>query len=359
MRRPPETEGAHARRPWLTRPSPPPPQKNSYLHGRGVVHRDIKLENLLFTTAGHDAAMRLCDFGFAGELRKPEDRTLKELIGTPRCVAPELLNRKPYGTSIDMWAAGVLLYSVLVGYSPFDHPEQKEMYRNIRLGHYKFHEQYWCKVSDGAKGLVTRLLMVNPDTRLTAAEALRDPWLANSIPADSPVRMMPMKAELSVDSARSSDPFVAATDVPAAAPRSPPGSSASGKAEGLGFPASGKKAAAQLTAAAPTSPRTPRTPGRGAAGGGGAPWSLTRSAARAYALSRSAAAALVEGARGWSKRKPGKVEPVAAAAAAAATMAAASPTRSDAPPTPTPDADGTSMVAFGSLRMKPGAVAPG
>ncbi|KAG5179819.1 kinase-like domain-containing protein [Tribonema minus] len=97
--------------------------------------------------------------------------------GTPAYVAPEILRHKPYGTSVDMWSIGVIIYILLGGYPPFHDENQTRLFRKIRAGSYKFHSEYWGGVSNEAKDLISRLLTVDVSKRLTAAEAVVHPWL--------------------------------------------------------------------------------------------------------------------------------------------------------------------------------------
>jgi serine/threonine protein kinase len=104
----------------------------------------------------------------------------RETVGTPGYVSPEVIERRPHGSPVDMWAMGVVLYMLLGGYPPFYEPDdnQKAMYRRILAASYEFHPENWSEVSAEAKDLIRKLLVVNPNDRLTAAQALQHPWLA-------------------------------------------------------------------------------------------------------------------------------------------------------------------------------------
>ena len=77
-----------------------------------------------------------------------------------------------------MWSLGVIVYILLGGYPPFIEQNQRELFRKIRKGQYEFHEEYWGQVSDDAKGLISKLLNVDPATRYSANAALSNKWIA-------------------------------------------------------------------------------------------------------------------------------------------------------------------------------------
>jgi serine/threonine protein kinase len=90
------------------------------------------------------------------------------------------LAHKPYGLAVDMWSIGVIIYIILGGYPPFSDANQKKLFDKIKRGSFEFHAEYWDHISDEAKGLIKRLLVVDPNKRLTASAALEDPWLCDS-----------------------------------------------------------------------------------------------------------------------------------------------------------------------------------
>lgn len=93
-------------------------------------------------------------------------------------VAPEILTGTPYDESADMWSVGVILYILLGGYPPFIDDNQRKLFKKIRKGDYEFHEEYWGPVSEDAKNLISNLLCVKAERRLTAREALQSNWIA-------------------------------------------------------------------------------------------------------------------------------------------------------------------------------------
>jgi len=96
----------------------------------------------------------------------------------PSYVAPEILNKKPYDQMSDMWSCGVTLYALLCGYTPFADDDQEQMFARIKRADYEFFPEEWSRISQDAKDLIDGLLTVNPDERLSAAEALESKWFA-------------------------------------------------------------------------------------------------------------------------------------------------------------------------------------
>jgi len=145
----------------------------AYLHHRDIVHRDLKPENLLLKSPYNDFDIKLADFGFA---KKVSGKSLDTQCGTPGYVAPEILKGAKYGTEVDMWSCGVIVYILLGGYPPFHDDNHAVLYRKIKAADYSFEPQYWEQVSDDAKDLIRKMLVVNPESRLSADQALRHPW---------------------------------------------------------------------------------------------------------------------------------------------------------------------------------------
>ncbi|CAN0016914.1 unnamed protein product, partial [Phaeothamnion confervicola] len=147
----------------------------AYCHARSIVHRDLKPENLLLVSREDDTSIKIADFGFAERFT---ESLLQTQCGTPGYVAPEILMRKPYGAPVDMWSIGVITYIILGGYPPFhDTNQQTRLYARIKRGLYRFHDEYWKDVSPEAKDLIARMLVVEPEQRITAAQALEHPYL--------------------------------------------------------------------------------------------------------------------------------------------------------------------------------------
>ena len=146
-----------------------------YCHEMKVAHRDLKPENLLLVSRTDDTTVKIANFGFAKKVEPP--KKLTTLCGTPGYVAPEILEGLEYDTKADMWSVGVILYILLGGYPPFLYITEKLLFDKIKKGQYEFHPEYWRSASEDAKNLISSLLNVNPDTRLSASEALQHRWI--------------------------------------------------------------------------------------------------------------------------------------------------------------------------------------
>ncbi|XP_075807276.1 ribosomal protein S6 kinase alpha-2 isoform X2 [Microtus pennsylvanicus] len=153
-----------------------------YLHSQGVVHRDLKPSNILYMDeSGNPESIRICDFGFAKQLRA-ENGLLMTPCYTANFVAPEVLKRQGYDAACDVWSLGILLYTMLAGFTPFangpdDTPE--EILARIGSGKYALSGGNWDSISDAAKDVVSKMLHVDPQQRLTAVQVLKHPWIVN------------------------------------------------------------------------------------------------------------------------------------------------------------------------------------
>ncbi|XP_062523464.1 calcium/calmodulin-dependent protein kinase type II delta 1 chain-like [Corticium candelabrum] len=147
-----------------------------HCHQHDVVHRDLKPENLLLASKMKGAAVKLADFGLAVE-SSGDSNAWHGFAGTPGYLSPEVLRREPYGKPVDMWACGVILYILLVGYPPFWDDDQNKLYSQIKSGLFDFPSPEWDSVTSEVKALINRMLTVNPSKRMTATEALNHPWI--------------------------------------------------------------------------------------------------------------------------------------------------------------------------------------
>uniref|UniRef100_A0A8C5BKR6 calcium/calmodulin-dependent protein kinase n=1 Tax=Gadus morhua TaxID=8049 RepID=A0A8C5BKR6_GADMO len=147
-----------------------------HCHQMGVVHRDLKPENLLLASKLKGAAVKLADFGLAIEVQS-EQQAWFGFAGTPGYLSPEVLRKDPYGKPVDMWACGVILYILLVGYPPFWDEDQHRLYQQIKAGAYDFPSPEWDTVTPEAKDLINKLLTINPGKRVCATDALKHPWI--------------------------------------------------------------------------------------------------------------------------------------------------------------------------------------
>ncbi|PAA55015.1 hypothetical protein BOX15_Mlig028881g1 [Macrostomum lignano] len=146
-----------------------------YCHEHNIIHRDLKPHCVLLHSKENSAPVKLGGFGIAIQLDSsglvPGGR-----IGTPHFMAPEVIRREAYGKPVDAWGCGVLLYILLTGSLPF-YGTKDVLFRQILSGRYRKKPRVWDHISAEAKDLVSRLLDVDPQRRLTVEEALRHPWI--------------------------------------------------------------------------------------------------------------------------------------------------------------------------------------
>lgn len=151
-----------------------------YLHDNGIVHRDLKLENLLLTKKDDISCIKIADFGLA---KNQQVASLRTVCGTPQYVAPEVIMGGPstkYGPAVDLWSAGVVLFILLGGYPPFYNDNEPALFQLIRRADYSFSDPVWNTISEDAKDLIRQLLVLDPNCRLTAKQALQHRWIGES-----------------------------------------------------------------------------------------------------------------------------------------------------------------------------------
>jgi serine/threonine protein kinase len=144
----------------------------AYLHQRNVTHRDIKLENIIIDKRG---VIKLIDFGFC--CCSSPDIKLKIFCGTPSYMCPEIAMKREYlGPPTDIWASGILLFAMLCGQFPFRGANDKELYKKIGWGVFDYPEH----LSSQAKMFMSKMLLVDPGSRVSADKLLQDPFLSGS-----------------------------------------------------------------------------------------------------------------------------------------------------------------------------------
>ncbi|KAM7015642.1 ribosomal protein S6 kinase alpha-2 [Tautogolabrus adspersus] len=153
-----------------------------YLHSQGVVHRDLKPSNICYSDdSGLPESIRICDFGFAKQLRA-ENGLLMIPCYTATFMAPEVLRKQGYDAACDIWSLGILLYTMIAGFSPFASSSEdtaEEILAKIGSGKFIITGGNWDLVSDAAKDIVVKMLHVDPHQRLTAPQVLRHPWIVD------------------------------------------------------------------------------------------------------------------------------------------------------------------------------------
>ncbi|KAI5097212.1 serine/threonine-protein kinase 17A [Silurus meridionalis] len=147
----------------------------SFLHRNNVVHLDLKPQNILLTSAQPLGDIRIVDFGLSR--RMDEKSEVREILGTPEYVAPEVLSYEPISTATDMWSIGVLTYVMLTGESPFLGQDKQETYLNISQVNVDYSEDTFQGISSLAVEFIQSLLHVDPRNRSTADDCLNHPWL--------------------------------------------------------------------------------------------------------------------------------------------------------------------------------------
>ncbi|KAH9489677.1 Calcium/calmodulin-dependent protein kinase type IV [Bulinus truncatus] len=146
-----------------------------YLHKHDIAHRDLKPENIMYENLSQDSKLKIADFGLSTIVSNKV--SLVTVCGTPGYCAPEVLKGERYNKSCDMWSIGVITYILLCGYEPFYSENEAQMFKKILKGEYKFESPWWDDVSNNAKDLVRKLLVVDPAKRITASAALKHVWV--------------------------------------------------------------------------------------------------------------------------------------------------------------------------------------
>ncbi|XP_013388198.1 serine/threonine-protein kinase 17A-like isoform X3 [Lingula anatina] len=161
-----------------------------FLHDRNVVHLDLKPQNILLTNPHPHGDVKLCDFGFARLVNYGED--IRDIIGTPDYVAPEVLSYEPIGTYTDIWSVGVLVYVMLTGCSPFAGEDKQETFLNISQVNLDFPEDLFCDISENAIDFISKCLVRQPGERISARDCLQHSWLKVEVPTSPALLRSPL-----------------------------------------------------------------------------------------------------------------------------------------------------------------------
>jgi calcium/calmodulin-dependent protein kinase I len=154
----------------------------AYFHEKNIVHRDLKPQNLLLSDKSDYPIIKIVDFGFATYLGSEfeDNELLKEQIGTPGFIPPEILRNDFYGKEVDLWSFGVIVYLLLSGEMPFDGTTDQIIDRKILEGSFTFPNLVWYNISEEAKDFICCLLVIDQQKRYTAEQALSHPWITAS-----------------------------------------------------------------------------------------------------------------------------------------------------------------------------------
>ncbi|XP_010884001.2 serine/threonine-protein kinase 17A [Esox lucius] len=153
-----------------------------FLHQNNVVHLDLKPQNILLTSDVPLGDIKIVDFGLSRMVNSSQE--LREIMGTPEYVAPEILNYEPISTATDMWSIGVLAYVMLTGISPFLGEDKQETFLNISQINISYQEEELEHVDRAAITFIKALLIKEPQNRATAEECLQHQWLRPTEPAE-------------------------------------------------------------------------------------------------------------------------------------------------------------------------------
>lgn len=148
----------------------------SYLHSKGIVHRDVKPENILTTGSTWPFTSKLSDFGLSNFLGSG---ALQSKVGTPYFCAREVVIGESYGTKADLWSLGVVAYEMLSGKKPFEGTHTRSVLHAIMEGKFSFPPKIWQHISSEARDFISCLICIDVDARLSAEEAMQHPWIVN------------------------------------------------------------------------------------------------------------------------------------------------------------------------------------
>ncbi|KAI1889829.1 hypothetical protein AGOR_G00166960 [Albula goreensis] len=176
-----------------------------YLHKKDIVHRDLKLENILVKSCHSGEKnellhIKITDFGLSVQKGGVGCKMMQTTCGTPIYMAPEVIDGHDYSQQCDVWSIGVIMYTLLCGEPPFLSKSEDRLFHIIRKGELTFASPVWDSISDGAKRVLQCLLKVDPAHRITANELLDNPWITGdtSTPA-TPTNVLEMMKQFRND----------------------------------------------------------------------------------------------------------------------------------------------------------------
>ncbi|XP_062862209.1 serine/threonine-protein kinase 17B [Trichomycterus rosablanca] len=150
------------------------------LHQSNVVHLDLKPQNILLTSLSPLGDIKIVDFGLARRLGSAGE--LREILGTPEYVAPEILNYEPITTATDLWSVGVITYMLITGESPFAGEDKQQTFLNVSQVNVDYSKEAFSRVSELSVHFIRKLLVKAPEDRPSAADCLSHPWLWQQCP---------------------------------------------------------------------------------------------------------------------------------------------------------------------------------
>lgn len=148
----------------------------AYMHQNSIIHRDLKFENVMFSSKDPNASIKVIDFGLSKKYLDPSIN-ITDYVGTVYTMAPEVINRVPYSYKADMFSVGVISYMLLSGCKPFWAKTRKEIAEKVKNCDYSLSNRYWHSISEEAKDFVSKLIEKDPDRRLSAKDAKDHLWL--------------------------------------------------------------------------------------------------------------------------------------------------------------------------------------
>ncbi|XP_067396848.1 serine/threonine-protein kinase 33 isoform X2 [Emydura macquarii macquarii] len=155
----------------------------AYLHKKDIVHRDLKLENILVKSSETDEEnemklnIKVTDFGLAVQKAGGSESMFQSTCGTPTYMAPEVISAHDYSQQCDIWSIGVIMYMLLCGDPPFIANSEEKLFELIKKGELHFNNPMWQTVSEAANNVLQLLLRVDPAHRITANELLDNLWI--------------------------------------------------------------------------------------------------------------------------------------------------------------------------------------